>query len=72
MYRIESENSANPNAVFLPQTDREVYLFDILSAFLVNEVGINYSYFAHINSKGEAEFISLCLYSVRKIYQSIF
>ena len=52
IYRLESEKSSHPNAVFLPQTDREIYLFDVLSAFLVNEVGINYAYFAYINSKG--------------------
>jgi hypothetical protein len=48
----DRENSV-PNALDIQVVDREVYLFDVMSNFLVHQVGISYSYYAHINHKGE-------------------
>jgi hypothetical protein len=59
IYRIAgSETKANsntnepPNAMHLQLSDREVYLFDLMSYLLVCEVGICYEYFAHTNHRG--------------------
>lgn len=56
IYRISGDDKATndviPNALLLHLTEREIYLYDIMSQFLVLEIGICFDYFAHINHRG--------------------
>lgn len=63
LYRIKGENDLLPNAVIYPGVEKEVYLFDILSLFLVNQTGINYSFWAYPNLKEGKHFTSHILFT---------